>query len=309
MLLCLSGFAMFLYFGTAPDHLEQTQSIYGNIVYSPFSKFNIDHRYNHIEATLDYSEPRNNYNLTICQATCPLKTHTKQLVYNGTCKVRSHTNCRVKFSNSNTHPDYDFSQCFVIYMVKNSKVSFKITDLNVTESVHLCITAKIEKCDSIFWPGGQKQSELKRACVKLETYNLTNHDVIETFTVPYDSYYCAIWLLGSSDQWINYTVTASIQTYNITDYSPHLCRSYVSNYEQHSHVTFPLHSSSQQTMCILQQNTVELLYPNCYNTTINSIALKPLNNGIWIAFSVIMGLFCLAFFIVIILIILYHYYG
>lgn len=305
--LCLSGFVAFLYFGIAPDR-HQTQPVYGNIVYSPFS--NINHRYNRIEATLNYSESKNSYNLTICQATCPLKTHTKQLVHNGSCNARRHTNCHTTFSDGDNHRNYDPARCFTKFMGKNSRVTFNITGLNATESVQLCIAANIEKCDSIFWPGEQQLLDLQQDCVELKTFNLTSNDFVQTFVAPYDSYYCAIWLLGSTHQWLNYTVNSSIELYDITDYSPHLCRSYIIiNHENRPHVTFPLYANKQQTMCIVQQSTVELWNSySCDSISINSIALKPLKDAFWIAFSVVMGLLFCIVIIIIIIVILCHYF-
>ena len=311
--MCLAGFVTLIYFGTAPN-LDQTQPIYGDIVYSPFSKIN--YRYNRIEATLD-SESTHKYNLTICQTSCPLKTHTKQLAYNGSCKQdRNRINCHAKFSGDIYNDD--FSQCYSKYMVKNSKITFKITesDLSVNRSVQLCITTNIDKCTKIFWPGNLTQLKLQQDCFKLITFDATDYSgLAQTFITPDDTYYCAIWLLGSLNQWLNYTVNLSIEMYAITDYS-YLCKSYIINHddrERHSHVTFPLTyaSTPQQTMCIVQHIKItDRSDCNSYNgISVNSIALKPLNDTAWIAFIVIVGiiilLFCILVFFAIFFITLY----
>lgn len=297
LLLC-SGFVTLIYFGTAPI-LNQTQPVYGDVVYSPFSK--LDNRYNHIEVALHYNSA-NKFNLTICQASCPLKTHIEKLVYNGSCPLeRQQYNCYAKLSKEDIEPD-SHPQCFSKFILKNSKIRFNITELNETQSVQLCITTNIEQCGHVFWPGNLTQLKLQRTCVKLITFNKTNH-FTQTFVAPDDSYYCAVWLL-QADQWLYYTVNSTIETYNITDYSPHLCESYS---EHPSHVTFPLHLSKPiKTVCIvLQQNTVDRWACNtCDNITINSTASKPLGKVAWTAFSVTVG-FALVFYILISFIILF----
>ena len=283
---------MFIYFGAA-QILRQSQPVYGDVIYSPFS--GIDYRYNKIEVTLDYgSESSNNkYNLTICQAQCPLRTHTKQLVYNGSCiNHRSQINCYAKLSEEDFEPD-SYPQCFSEYMMKNSKVTLKITELNLNFSVQLCVTTNKDKCGHVFQSGNLTQPEY---CLELKTFNKTNH-LTQTFTVPYNSNYCAVWLLGSSDQWLSYTVNSSIEMYNMTDYSPHTCKSF---YEGPSQINFPL--CPHTTCIVLQQNIVNRWDPlTCDSITVNSTAFVPLGDVAWIAFSVIMGLvvtFCMILSIV-----------
>lgn len=298
--LFLSGFVTFVYFGNAPV-LNQTQPVYGDVIYSPFS--NLDNRYNHIEVALGYDRvsESNKFNFTICQASCPLKTHIKKVVYDGSCSIeRQQYNCYAKLSDEDTKPD-SYARCFSKFMLKNSKIRFNITELNETLSAQLCITTNIEQCRHVFWPGDLTQLELQQSCVKLITFNKTNH-FTQTFIAPDDSYYCAVWVL-EADQWLYYIVSSNIEGYSITDYSPHLCASHT---ERPSHVTFPLHlSKPAKTVCIvLQQNTVDRDLNTCDSITINSTALRPLSTVAWTAFSVIMG-FSLVFCILISFIIIF----
>ena len=289
-LLFFSPFVIFIHIGAAPS-LNQTQPVYGNVIYSPFSK--LDYRYNHIEVALHYESISlsNKFNLTICQAPCPLKTNTKQFVYNGSCPIdRSQYNCYAKLSKEDIEPDSS-PECFSKFIVKNSKIKFSITELNETESlsVQLCITTNKDHCKYVFWPGPNTHLNLQQICLRMITFNKSNH-FTQTFTAPDDSYYCAVWVL-ERDQWLYYTVNSIIEAYNITDYSPHLCESH--NVNHPSHVTFPLHSSNpMKTACIiLQQNTVERWdRTTCDNIVINSTAFKPLTTAAWVTFSVFVGL-------------------
>lgn len=288
IIVLLLVFVVFILYARAPV-LHHTQPIYGpqDVVYSPFSDIN-QFLFNRIKATIrvDQTEDLSHYSLTICQATCPLKIQTKHLVSSGAClKSRYVANCYAKLNEELDHYSGTDAQYFSEYMLKNSSITFRITATNIApEPVQLCITTDKDSCYQVF----RSQPVVHQVCQQLLTLNETNH-YMQTFTVGGNSYYCAVWRLGNSDQWINYTTNSSLYIYNATDfYSPRWCETF----QNHAQVTFTLRGrpSLAPNTCIIMQENSKKLYNN---VTIVTTTIKPLGNVASIALGVFAGLFIL----------------
>ena len=264
--------------------LHQTQPIYGNVVYLPFeiSAFkNIF--YAHIGATVhvDKLDDLDYYNLTICQTECSRKTQTKHFgVSNGACRTnRPKKSCFAQLDESMHSYTGTDPQFFSIYLLRNSKITFRVTNSNTSfEHVQLCMTTDKETCDQAFLKGNPA------LCHELMTFSKAN-DYTQTFIARNDSYYCAMWLLESRDQWIHYSTNATVQVFNMSDfYSPRLCESFQKN----TNIIFTLRDQLKlENVCIIMEENSKYHFDNI---TIVSRAYNRLNNHISIPVSVFSGL-------------------
>ena len=258
--------------------LSQTQPIYGPqpIIYSPFSHINSLH-YKEIKSTIyvDQTEDLDNYNLTICKASCPLQVVTLHSQVKGVCsKDRFYHNCYINLLGYQD-PGLD-SQYYSQYMLTHSKVTFTITNLSQTEQpVQLCITVDKDTCSQIFF----RMSTGVTDCQEVLVFNKINY-YTQTFTAGKDSYYCAVWIL-TGNQSINYTLNSTLESYDIQ--TPH---SKCENYRRNKEVTFDLGdhwngmATQQRKVCILVQENGKDLYRNI---TIVTTAVRSLDNIFFIS--------------------------
>ena len=282
LIVSLVAFVVFAISGAFPVE-RQTQSVYGNLVYSPLAINHFVYASVGVSVRIDIKEDLNNYNLTICQTECSLKTRTKYYnVSNGSCPTdRPLSNCFAQLDElMHDYPGAD-EQSFSIYLLKGSKITFRITELNTdSEDVQLCITTEKSACYKAFASIGNSDM----LCHKLVTFNKANN-YTQTFLADDDSYYCAVWLLESNDYWINYSTNSSIQVFNMSDfYSPHQCQSF----QKHPNIIFTLRGRPKwETVCIVMEENSNSLHDNI---TMVSTTDKRLSDCISVPFSVFSGL-------------------
>ena len=252
--------------------VSQTQPVYGPqpITYSPFPHIDSLY-YKKIESHIyvDQTKDLDNYNLTICRASCPLKVVTSHSQVKGICpKDRFYHNCYVNLLGYQD-PGLN-SQYYSRYMLTHSKVTFTITNLSQAEPVQLCITTDKGTCGQIF----TKTSTGVTDCQEVLAFNKVNN-YTDTFTAHKDSYYCAVWILTGS-QSINYIINSTLRSYDIQ--TPH---SKCANYRKSEKVTFDLGdrrdgiATQHHEVCILVQENGKELYNNI---TIVTTAVNSLDN-------------------------------
>ena len=277
-LICVSliGVGVSFFYAARSSDLSHTQPAYGyeRLIYSPFLHVNLFY-YISIKGTIHGST---DYNLTVCVASCPLKVVTSHSLVNGVCpKDRHFSNCYVNllgYHDPGLKPQF-YSQ----YMLTNSNVTFKITELSKADPVQLCITLDKDTCDKVF----TRNSKPTHAdCQEVLTgFNQINN-YTRTFTAHTDSYYCAVWLLNES-QSINYTANLTVQLYQLPPSAR--CKNFYTNdftldlWQHRPEVT-----THKQDVCILVQENV-----NHYdNTTISTnVAASSIEGNIAFIFGII----------------------
>ena len=300
LLIFLLAFVAFTILARSPV-IHQTQPVYGNVIYSPLA---INYfLYARVGATVYVGSKGdlNLYNLTICQTKCSLKTQTKYFnVSNGACSTnRPLSNCFAQLDDVMHEYHGTDAQFFSKYLLRNSKITFRIIESNLkSEHVQLCVTTDKEACF-------QASIGNSGLCHKTVTLSKANN-YTQTFTAYDDSYYCAVWLLENTHQWINYSTNSSIQVFNMSDiYSPHQCESF----QKLSYISFPLCGRPKwvwETVCIVMEENSNSRYFDTF--TIVSTADKRLSNHISVSISVFSGFVLAVFSFAIILAFIIHRY-
>jgi hypothetical protein len=178
--------------------------------YSPFSSsINLFH-YTKVKGVIHADSDNYAYNVTMCVTSCPLKVVTSelQLLEGGCPNNRFYRHCYVRLQISDDASRTD-SQYYSRYMLKNSKVTFKISTLKQShmDLVQLCVTTNNVTCDRVFY-------NISMECLEVLSFNQANN-YSQTFTTPEDSYYCALWLVNEANHSINYTTTLEVVSYQL----------------------------------------------------------------------------------------------
>lgn len=156
-------------------------------------------------AVVDDDYDLSRYNLTVCNASCPLEISSDHFQVTGVCS-NEHVNCYIDLRGK--HPRRSDPQLFTRFMLQGSALTFIITGMAPQPVVQLCITNTKEACGEVF-----HNSSAIQVCLELLTFNQTN-DYIQTFKVTNSGYYCAVWMLINNTQSLNYTVNVTLQSYS-----------------------------------------------------------------------------------------------
>ena len=251
-----------------------TQQVYSEIVYSPFSIIN-HWLFGGVKVQINGTDWQYPHQLTLCQMECPLKIRTKSLTFSGVCRMSRTINCFALFTDDVSSPAD--AQYVSEYMLKNSSVTFRIN--RSTKIRELCITAdNKDTCQKIVREN-LSQTELRQLCLAVISFDISNN-YTQTFMAPNDGYYCAVWLLNGMDQLINYTTISSIKTYNLTDFD--LCETL----PQDTIVTQTLSGPPTQNLCaVLKVDSRSGVFGT--NITVVTSAVKVLSDATSVALIVV----------------------
>ena len=295
----MSGAVISLFvYATKSSNLSSKQLIYGYrrgpFVYSPFSYFDLFY-YTSIQGEI-CGNNGDNYNLTVCATLCPLKVMTSSSQIKGGCNDdRFFNNCYVDFLGYKG--DGINSQYFSQYMLTNSNMTFKITNLSQAEPVQLCVTTDNKTCGQIFLGSSMD-------CPEVLDFNQTNN-YSQTFTAHVDSYYCAVWLIKQSNYSINYAASLNVVSYQLP---PAECKNFYSNKFTlnlwHRYHRLKVAATHKRDVCILVQENV--IYQDTTTLSITLVASSFKNLAF--IFGVIIGIIIIIIIIVIIVTVVCYKY-
>ena len=272
-----------------PTHTD-IQPVYGEIVYSPFTGIN-RFAINRLEVEFVKQDDSHRHELTICHSECPLKTETNILTLSDICGAgRRYVNC-FAIMNEDSYGSFD-PRDYSEYMLKNSKVTFRLLEPNITGPVHVCVTIDPDRCEKAVYSTNTTELELNHVCHQMIPFNETNN-YTGSFVARADGYYCTVWLLQNTDQGINYETELRRQIYNMTDFKSTQSECKTFKVLESSKITYNLRSYPRlgqlDTCAVFQIKATNGDYFGS-NFTVTTKELKVLSNGTAIGLTTLVGI-------------------
>ena len=285
--LCITLAVLIWYIRIPVPHHSQT--VLDNIVYLPFPSGIDQWLFNRVNVQLKEDSAIYPHEVTVCQSECPPKLQMKY--YNlgkvWPCHTTRTFNC---FAYVTSEHSSDDAQNVSVYMLRNSKVTFRITGSSrIPEPVQLCVSANKDSCLDVLQSRNWLQGELHRNCQQVLPFNKTNN-YTRTVTFQDDGYFCAVWLLNSFNQWINYTSNLSVKEYNVTEFnSMYKCET--ETFPQSYMVPYSLHGFPKRHLCPVVQVKNGLNFAFGPNITVDTSPVKVLSDTVSVVLIVLFTLF------------------
>ena len=275
-------------------------SIYRNITYLAFDE-GIDTRFHDkvsFVAKSKASEEHNLFEVNVCQVDCTQnepQTFVRQLHDNNTLEGTD-MRCRflARFSSRNRNL---YAQLVSEYMLSGSNISITVNysdqDAINAPTISFLLFDNVDNCNDFF---NAFSSPADKA---LRNFTFKSSDEV-SFTVPSDSYYCAVWdILPALNFSFEYKITSHILSYNITYYlerEPSLCSQYGPS-DSPFNITLQRNVLYNKKVCLLVYQSFDYSYNVLVNGDI--IAAKTDNPG-FIFSGIFLGILCFVLLVILV---------